>query len=936
MAIKTWPKDAKAKKYAEIKQIMTDTGDEKTIGKISKDELKNGLAIEGIELDPVTGGATSATATVLAPGPAGQLRKREASPGWYSVGGQTVEAVKGHRWIWGWSGTAWALWDMGTIVGDPGKDANLGDWSDQKTYTWINTADQYVLYQGKLWSIAADQTATSADVPGVSTKWVLKSTEIVQRTGQNTTSSPSQKLLTDMTLVGNVSVVTWVSGSYINQNGGISLLDGYHRTQPIIVPDGLRKLHLTGNIRYGEVQNNISFYDFSGAYISGLQISNSTDEKTIDIPVGATSYMLSNPQSYGEISSFFSVADVGKAVVSKEFQIDTTVIRWVEGYYLNSLGRATVNSSWSVSRFIYIPDNSFLLSLRVTAGSTLTVSSVAWYARADESSYISSVTTTGPSTYRKVGIIKPAGARFMRITSTTALIGLAKVSIGNVFQLFDNEELNSVIDTFKQVLPTATIGQYINGSGKISPASGWAYSDYMPCKPGIIGAFSGTSQLTGSTVVNKISYYKAKNEDSFISGVRMSNAGLITWVDEVIEAPAEANYYRVCASNQTYYNTLRISLKLSMWLSIIEREAMAAKAVAVSESRLIVPRYLDSVIGRNNDFYLDFSYLGTYDDPETIIVQGNDSQAPIARRGKALRHVPLVTSTNNNLTYTLRDRSMNVIESKVMTLRPVRKDVGDGTTQKQVCLSGDSLVDNTAYAQEVYALLAQDGDFVINRIGTRGSTAVHEGRGSWAWEHYVNPLYENSDYAGKRNAFMKDGVLNFQAYMNTNFPNLVRKEIDIMSMNLGTNDVGQGIVVRTDAEIEVMMNNAKIFIDAFFSADRGFPNAKFMLGLCSPGAPELPTADRSGTIFRRSIGKFNQRVIDLFDNGKYNPNLTVVMHGAYIDRENSYKFNMQPVNDYVVATVKVYTDGIHPENIGYQQLARGTYGKIRAFLDNKL
>lgn len=115
MAKMTWPRDAKAKKYAEVKQIMTDTGDEKTIGKISKDELKLGLTIDGIELDPVKGGSTSATATVLAAGPAGQLRKREASPGWYSVNGQNVEAGAGKRWVWGWNNTAWTLWDMGDL-----------------------------------------------------------------------------------------------------------------------------------------------------------------------------------------------------------------------------------------------------------------------------------------------------------------------------------------------------------------------------------------------------------------------------------------------------------------------------------------------------------------------------------------------------------------------------------------------------------------------------------------------------------------------------------------------------------------------------------------------------------------------------------------------------------------------------------------------------
>lgn len=123
MAKKVWPRDAAAKKYADIKQFMTDTGDDKTIGKISKDELKLGLTIDGIELDPVKGGATSATATVLAAGPAGQLRKREASPGWYSANGAApVEAAKGKRWVWGWNNTAWTLWDMGDLPKSPSVD----------------------------------------------------------------------------------------------------------------------------------------------------------------------------------------------------------------------------------------------------------------------------------------------------------------------------------------------------------------------------------------------------------------------------------------------------------------------------------------------------------------------------------------------------------------------------------------------------------------------------------------------------------------------------------------------------------------------------------------------------------------------------------------------------------------------------------------------
>ncbi len=115
MAIIAWPKDAAARTYAQVKQFMTDTGDERTVGKISKDELKNGLFIEGDGLSPIEGGVSAAAPTVLAPGPQGQLRKREASPGFYSVLGNIVEAEAGKRWVWGWNYNEWMLYDMGDL-----------------------------------------------------------------------------------------------------------------------------------------------------------------------------------------------------------------------------------------------------------------------------------------------------------------------------------------------------------------------------------------------------------------------------------------------------------------------------------------------------------------------------------------------------------------------------------------------------------------------------------------------------------------------------------------------------------------------------------------------------------------------------------------------------------------------------------------------------
>ncbi len=888
-----------------------------------------------VEMQPLLGG-TQANPKIIPNGPAGFTRKRELSPGWYKLNGNDVEVVKGKRWLWWWENTFGAILDLGDLPkgtdgtngtnGTNGKDANLGDWDSSKTYVWVNTGDQYVLYQGKLWSIAANQTAGAADIPGVSNKWILKTTD--------TSNLASKSELKDSTKILPSTAVNWASGIYINLSGGQSSLQGYQSTNQISIADSVKKIVLEGNISYGSVQNNIAFYDLAGAFISGLQIPTTTSPVVVDVPVGSVGYRLSNIQTAGVITSYFMVSDVVSGQLAKEPVTEASINKWTDGYYLNTLGVATANSAWSISDFIFVPDDALQYSARVLA--QINLSAVAWYASPDATTFISSTVINTQTTYWKENFVKPSGANYARVTLTSVLKTSAKVYFKSLFKLMSNLDLNLILDYFLFSPSKFTVGKYISSSnGKLMTASNWTYSDFIPCSSADYALFSGGSGAS-SAGAHRISFYRDKSEAGYISGIPLPASGATTWNNEPIMFPAGANYLRLCASTLANMNSYRLRLKLNSIIKVLQREINVLNTEN-NESKIVVPEYLDSVIGRNNDIFFDFSNLNPESNGGTMVVTGNDSAANFLRRGNGIRHVPVPASTNNALTYSLFDRKMNRLEEKRLIVRPVSRSVGDGISEKMICASGDSIAENQNYPTELYRLLDEDGDHKFIQIGTRGSVGgKHEARGSWGWKQYVNPEYENSPYQGKTNAFMFSGLLNFQQYMQTNYPDLTRKEIDIFSMPLGTNDVGQGIVVATDAEIDEIIAYAKIFIDAFFSADRGFPNAKFIVGLCAIGAPELHIGDRSATIFKRSISKLNQKYIEVFDNGKYHPRVTTVMHGAYIDRINSYQFVDEPVNDYVTQTVRRYTDGIHPQQSGYRQLARGMYGKIRAILAGNL
>ena len=344
------------------------------------------------------------------------------------------------------------------------------------------------------------------------------------------------------------------------------------------------------------------------------------------------------------------------------------------------------------------------------------------------------------------------------------------------------------------------------------------------------------------------------------------------------------------------------------------------------EDDIVTPSHWDCMEGRQLSIFFDC--LSRHDGKENLYVLARGTNAPsLTRNEYCMNYTPTKDSTDFALTVRRLDEDdCHTVSSKPVQVR-VHHKLKDKLT-KNICICGDSLVDNGSVATEVYRLLAEDNDCVIHQLGTRGpSGGKHEGRGSWTFARYL----ADTDYAGKTNAFWDKikGRLDFQKYCETNG----YEGIDYFLIALGTNDVSQGTTLyRTEAEVQKFVDQAKQFIDALLDKETGFPNCKIGIGLCGPGSDYSYQCGSSMGIFHMSINTLNLALIKAFDAGKYRKNVTCFAHGLRTDRRLAFPYSDKSVTNRFTETSRTLTNSIHPSGRGYQAWADGYYCQIRAWL----
>ena len=465
---------------------------------------------------------------------------------------------------------------------------------------------------------------------------------------------------------------------------------------------------------------------------------------------------------------------------------------------------------------------------------------------------------------------------------------------------------------------------YINPNGSTSnPSPAWVHSGFIPISEGITYKLT-TAGWVSSFGVCLYAYYKSPQDDHFIEGY--INKSPIDFSNQPITPPAGARYIRFSSGKADRVSEFKLTVSMNDSYKAIN--ALFECKTDTAKVKFAFPKYLDCPKGMQTMVYWDNITSETNLTEDDIVITKTGFNADIKKTKEALIYTPGSSDTESIITCKRVDGNGRVLYQGDLTLRPITRTGGNGTIN--ICASGDSLIQVGAMSvAEAIGLLEADGDCTINTIGTQsfvngGKTYRHEGSSGWTWGRYLDTGFASY------NAFMTNGELNFQQYMSKNFSAIGSGKIDVFLMSLGTNDVNVA-----GATMEGIMNNAKRFIDTLLSSDKGFPDCKVVLGMPAIGAP-CGDKDYNSRQFQQRINLLNRTYIEAFDNGKYHPNVTLVMHGAFIDRYNTYP-HVDIANDYVPeVTYRTWTNFLHPTNVGYKQFGRGYYSKLRATLNGLL
>ena len=199
--------------------------------------------------------------------------------------------------------------------------------------------------------------------------------------------------------------------------------------------------------------------------------------------------------------------------------------------------------------------------------------------------------------------------------------------------------------------------------------------------------------------------------------------------------------------------------------------------------------------------------------------------------------------------------------------------------------------------------------YLTGRLHTQDKTVGWEGTGGWTWYKYIQTLH------------IKEYV---SQYCDGN--------IDFIYLQLGINEL---LSLSPFEEQTSILNNAKELISNIHNA---YPQCKVLLGsVLLPSqngglGANYPANEVSGMYgergFNLKVHKLNQAYDSLAHSEEFSSYTYFIDNNAQFDCLHAYPTQEIPAGNYVEGIETIGTNGVHPTDVGYAQIAAGIFRAI--------
>ncbi len=361
--------------------------------------------------------------------------------------------------------------------------------------------------------------------------------------------------------------------------------------------------------------------------------------------------------------------------------------------------------------------------------------------------------------------------------------------------------------------------------------------------------------------------------------------------------------------------------------------AVAADAGSSSQLRLVLPPAVYALPGQEINIYFDNIILSPNYNNYAFDVDCGKGRQDKARwrftpRTEETGRYPWKIKIYNGANELIAEGHTELIVSSL--------DAGSAKVVS-LLIVGDSLTDTSIYPRELYNLCRQNGPKVTfngshSGAGKEPGNFAHEGYGGWSWNTFLtqyNPT--QNDYRGKSKFLTdKDGTpeLDFKTYCNQYAGG---KAPDFITVMLGTNDVFSLKEDNLDSAIDRILKNADKLIAEFQKVG---PDTQIGLALTVPPAA---TQDAFGSNYqcgqtrwqyRRNQHRLVELMIERYGSGKYR-NVSLIPVYVNLDCENNFPTVSEPLNSRNSAKTVRQSNGVHPAQEGYLQIADSFYAWLK-------